>query len=145
MSMSSTFDQPSVENRGRVIRMAILYTPMALFSLAAVFLAIFQIANGNSGFFFMFFIFGTILFLTGFQALEFLKDLSAQPIEYQGELVKKWHKGNLFIFFMPSYYLAIDSRILGGRVSRIEPDGVYVRMEGDTEGFVARKRSEEHT
>ena len=139
MSMSSTFDQPTVENRGRVVRMAILYTPMALLSLGAVILAIFQIANGNSGFFFMFFFFGIILFLTGFQALEYLKDLSAQPIEYQGELVKKWHKGNLFIFFMPSYYLAIDSRILAGRVSRIEPDGVYVRMEGDAEGFVARK------
>ena len=139
MSMSSTFDQPTVENRGRVVRMAIVYTPMALFSLAAVVLASFQIANGNSGFFFMFFFFGIILFLTGFQALEYLKDLSAQPIEYQGELVKKWHKGNLFIFFMPSYYLAIDSRILAGRVNRIEPDGVYVRMEGDAEGFVARK------
>jgi hypothetical protein len=139
MSESLAFEERVVENRGRVVKMALVYTPMALFSLAAVVLAIVQISNGNSGFFFMFFLFGIILFLTGFQALEYLKDLSAMPIEYQGELVKKWHKGNLFIFFMPSYYLAIDSRVLSGRVNRIEPHGVYVTMDGGIEGFVARK------
>lgn len=119
--------------------MALVYTPMALFSAAAVVLAVVNIAQGNGGFVFMFVFFGIILFLTGFQALEYLKDLSAQPIAYQGELVKKWHKGNLFIFFMPSYYLAIDTRILSGRVNRIEPNGVYVTMEDGDQGFVARK------
>ena len=139
MSAYSTFEQSNVENRGRVVKMALVYTPMALFSLAAVILAVIQIAQGNGGFFFMFFFFGIILFLTGFQALEYLKDLRAEPIEYQGELVKKWHKGNLFVFFMPSYYLAIDSRILSGRVARIEPHGVHVTMDGGAEGFVSRK------
>lgn len=139
MSASSTFGERAAENRGRVIKMALIYTPMALFSLAAVILASINIAQGNGGFFFMLFFFGLILFLTGFQALEYLKDLSAQPIAYQGELVKKWHKGNLFVFFMPSYYLAIDTRVLSGRVNRIESHGVYVTMDGGDEGFVARK------
>ena len=139
MSASSTFGERPVENRGRVVKMALIYTPMALFSLVAVILAVINIAQGDSGFFFMLFFFGLILFLTGFQAVEYLKDLGAQPIEYQGELVKKWHKGNLFIFFMPSYYLAIDTRVLSGRVNRIEPNGVYVTMDGGDEGFVARK------
>ena len=137
--MSSTFEQPTTENRGRVVKMALVYTPMALLSLGAVILAIIQIAGGNSGFFFMLIFFGIILFLTGFQALEYLKDLSATPIEYQGELVKKWHKGNLFVFFLPSYYLAIDTRILSGRVNRIKPDGVFVTMDGGAEGYAARK------
>jgi hypothetical protein len=119
--------------------MALIYTPMALFSLAAVILAVVNIGQGNGGFVFMLVFFGLILFLTGFQALEYLKDLGAQPSEYQGELVKKWHKGNLFIFFMPSYYLAIDTRVLSGRVNRIESNGAYVTLEGGAEGFVARK------
>jgi predicted RNA-binding protein with RPS1 domain len=139
MSMSSAFDQRTTENRGRVVRMALVYTPMALLSLAAVILAVVQIVSGNSGFFFMLIFFGIILFLTGFQALEYLKDLSAAPIEYEGELVKKWHKGNLFIFFLPSYYLAMDTRVLSGRVNRIEPGGVFVTMDGGAAGFVARK------
>lgn len=139
MSASSTFGERPVENRGRVVKMALVYTPMALFSVAAVVLAVVNIAQGNGGFVFMLVFFGIILFLTGFQALEYLKDLSAQPIAYQGELVKKWHKGNLFIFFMPSYYLAIDTRVLSGRVNRIEPNGVYVTMEDGDQGFVARK------
>jgi len=139
MSASSTFGERSAENRGRVVKMALIYTPMALFSLAAVVLAVINIGQGNGGFVFMLVFFGIILFLTGFQALEYLKDLGAQPVEYQGELVKKWHKGNLFIFFMPSYYLAIDTRVLSGRVNRIEPHGVYVAMEDGAEGFVPRK------
>src|SRR4026207_916677 len=108
MSAFSTYEDSSVENRGRVVKMALVYTPMAVFSLAAMVLAAIQIAQGNGGFWFMFVFFGIILFLTGFQTLEYLRDLRAAPIAYQGELVKKWHKGNLFVFFMPSYYLAID-------------------------------------
>ena len=40
---------------------------------------------------------------------------------------------------MPSYYLAMHSRILTRRVARIEPHGIHVTMDGGAEGFVARK------
>jgi hypothetical protein len=131
-------DEP-LENRGRLMRSALIYTPITLFCLAFVFLAIYQIAAGETGFIFMLVIFGIIAFLTGFQAVQFIQDLSRKPVEYQGEVIRKWHKGNFLIFFMPSFYLAIDSRTLRGRVSRVEDRGVYINMENGDEGFCALK------
>ena len=31
-------------------------------------------------------------------------------MEFQGEIVRKWHKGNLLFFFLPSYYITVDSK-----------------------------------
>lgn len=127
------------ENRKRVIRMALIYTPITVISLIMVGIAIFKIAQGESGFFFMLFVFGLLALLTGFQTLGFLKDLSSTPIEYEGEIVKKWHKGNFLIFFMPSFYLAVDSQSHSGRVLRVEEHGCYVSMHHGGEGFLPRK------
>jgi hypothetical protein len=139
MSAFPTIEDQELEHRGRVVRMALIYTPVAVVSLLSVIMAVYQVANGQTGFLFTFVFFGIILLLTGFQAVEYLQDLSAAPMEYQGTLMKKWHKGNLFVFFLPSYYLAIDSRPLTGRVSRIDDAGAYVTLANGSEGFVPRK------
>jgi hypothetical protein len=139
MSETFRFEAEPLENRGRVVRMALVYTPVAVVSLALVILAIVNIVSGETGFIVMLVFFGLLAFLTGFQAIQYLKDLGAQPVEYQGEVVKKWTKGNLFIFFLPSFYVAIDSRSLRGRVTRVEDKGAYVRMENGDECFVPRK------
>jgi hypothetical protein len=107
MTSYSRFEEAPQENRGRVIKMALLYTPIAVASLSLVGLALYKIFTGDTGFLFMFFIFGFIGFLTAFQAFNYLRDLSAQPVMVEGDIVKKWHKGNLFIFFMPSFYIAV--------------------------------------
>ena len=117
MTTFPRFNEQPVANRGRVVRMAVLYTPITVVSLILVGVAVFQIANGESGFAFMLVIFGSLALLTGFQTIGYLKDLSAKPIEYEGAVVRKWHKGNLLIFFMPSFYLAVDSRSHNGRGS----------------------------
>ncbi|HEX5913931.1 MAG TPA: S1 RNA-binding domain-containing protein, partial [Rubrobacter sp.] len=46
---------------------------------------------------------------------------------------------NLLIFFMPSFYVAIDSRILNGRVTRVEDGGCYFVDERGNEGYIPRK------
>jgi hypothetical protein len=141
-SYSSEFGERQrmpVENRGRVVRMALVYTPIALFSLGLSVVAIVNIAQGRTGFLFMLTVFGLIGLLTGFQALQYLKDLRAEPMEFQGDLVRKWHKGNLLFFFLPSYYILVDSKTFSGRVERVEPDGAYVRMESGATGFIPRK------
>lgn len=140
MSTFRSFENERLENRGRVVRMALLYTPLALFSLGFVALALIQIFSGEGGFIVMLMVFGFIGLLTGVQALQYLKDLSARPVAYEGEIVRKWQKGNVLIFFLPSFYLAIDTRVHTGRVSRVEQNGIYVAMEdGAGEGFIARK------
>jgi hypothetical protein len=139
MTTFPRFSEQQLENRHRVIRMAMLYTPVTVVSLILVTLAVYKIASGETGFAFMLVIFGLLGFLTGFQTHGYLKDLSAAPIEYEGEVVRKWHKGNLLIFFMPSFYLAVDSRSHSGRVIRVEEHGCYVSMHHGSEGYVPRK------
>jgi S1 RNA binding family protein len=139
MTTFPRFNEQPAENRRRVIRMALIYTPITVVSLILVVVALYQIASGETGFFFMLFIFGTLALLTGFQTIGYLKDLSAAPIEYEGSVVRKWHKGNLLIFFFPSFYLAVDSRSQTGRITRVEDHGCYVAMHHGGEGYLPGK------
>jgi hypothetical protein len=126
-------------DRRNVIKMALVYTPICLFSLALCLIAIINIANGQSGFYFTLVIFGMLGLLTGSQAVLYLRDLMAAPMEIQGEVVRKWHKGNLLFFFMPSYYITIDSKIFNGSIERVTENGAYIRLESGAEGFCPRK------
>lgn len=136
---SSFRESQPLQNRKSVVKMALIYTPIAVASLVLCVIAVYNIANGQNGFFFTLVIFGTIGLLTGTQAIQYLRDLTAEPIEYQGEIVRKWQKGNLLFLFMPSFYITIDSKVFSGTVSRVEDNGAYVRMESGVLGFVPRK------
>jgi predicted RNA-binding protein with RPS1 domain len=142
MTTFSRFQEQPQDNRKRVMRMAILYTPITVISLALVCLALFKIATGYGGFIVMLLFFGTLALLTGFQTVGYLKDLKSKPIEYQGEVVRKWHKGNLLIFFMPSYYVAVDSQSHTGRITRVEDHGCFVTMHHGAEGYLPLKEME---
>jgi hypothetical protein len=139
MTTFPRFNEQQLEHRHRVTRMAMLYTPITVVSLVLVAIAVYKIATGETGFVFMLVVFGLLALLTGFQTIGYLKDLSASPVEYEGEVVRKWHKGNLLIFFMPSFYLAVDSRSHNGRVVRVEEHGCYVSMHHGSEGYLPRK------
>jgi hypothetical protein len=132
-------NEQQLEHRHRVTRMAMVYTPITVVSLILVGLAVYKIASGETGFVFMLVVFGLLALLTGFQTMGYIKDLRASPIEYEGEVVKKWHKGNLLIFFMPSFYLAVDSRSHNGRIIRVEEHGCYISMHHGSEGYLPRK------
>jgi hypothetical protein len=103
-------DEPAPK-RGAVIRMAIFYSLCALVSAGLALLALYKIVSGESGFIVMLCIFGLLFVLTGYWARHYLRDLSADPIVIEGEVMKKWHKGNLFIFFMPSFYVLVAGKI----------------------------------
>jgi hypothetical protein len=139
MSEWSVYNDANLENRGRVVRMALLYTPIAVISVVLMLLGAIKIATGDTGFVVLFVLFGVVGFLTGFQAIAYLKDLNKKPMVYEGEITKKWHKGNLLIFFLPSYYIAIDARIHRGTVTRVDDDGAYIRLPNGDEGYAKRK------
>jgi hypothetical protein len=141
--MTSSFshfgeDEP-LENRGRVVKMALVYMPIAVVSLVISGVALFNILSGDNGFIFMLAIFGFIGLLTGYQGWQYLKDLKARPMEFHGDVMRKWHKGNVLLFFMPSYYIMVDSKVFIGAVARVERHGAYVRLESGAEGYVPRK------
>jgi hypothetical protein len=104
-------EEEPLQHRGRVLRMAIFHGAITLLCAAMVLLAIYMLASGEGGFIFMLSIFGFFGLVFGFWALHYLRDLSARPINIEGEVLKKWHKGNIFIFFMPSYYIAVEGKI----------------------------------
>lgn len=104
-------EEPVSPKRGNVIRMAIFYSLCAIVSGGLVLLAAYKIVTGSSGFLVMLG-FGLFLFIpTGYFALRYLQDLGERPITVEGEVMKKWSKGNLFIFFMPSYYVLVQGKI----------------------------------
>jgi hypothetical protein len=126
-------------DRRNVIKMALVYTPICVVSLLLCLIAVINIADGNSGFYFTLVIFGMLGVLTGSQAVLYLRDLTVAPMELQGEVVRKWHKGNLFFFFMPSYYITVDSKIFQGTVERVVDNGAYIRLGSGAEAFCPRK------
>lgn len=136
---SSFQPQQQLVNRGQILKMALVYTPIALAGLVMCVVAIFKIVGGQGEFVITLVIFGFVGLLTGFQAAQYLKDLGAQPVEFEGEVVRKWHKGNLLFFLMPSFYITVDSTVLSGTVTRVEDNGAYVRMASGSEGFIPRK------
>jgi hypothetical protein len=113
---SNSEEQPMVpagsyNKRPHVMIMAVFYTFWALLSLALVLLAAFKIVTEDSGYLVMFCVFGLVGGLTGYQAKHYLSDLGKQPVMCQGEILRKWHKGNLLIFLFPSFYVYVDEKI----------------------------------
>jgi hypothetical protein len=107
----SRFDEPRLEKRGRVVRMAIFYTIIASICAVLVAISVYSIVTGDSGLLVMFFVFGLIGFLTTFHARNYLRDVKARPVQHEGDVLRKWHKANFAIFFFPSYYIMVESNI----------------------------------
>jgi hypothetical protein len=114
----SRFDEPRLEKRGRVIRMAIVYTALAVACGVLVAIALYGLFTGDGGLVVMLVVFGFIGFLTGYHARNFLRDLRKKPIQVEGDVLRKWSKANRAIFFFPSYYIMVEKNIYS--VSREE-------------------------
>lgn len=110
------------EKRANVALQALLFTPLAAVTCGAFVYAIINIAGGDYGYSVMLVVCGVLTIVLGYQALHFLRDLSAAPTASEGEISKKWTKGNLFFFFMSSHYIAVKGNIY--TISRDEYRGL---------------------
>lgn len=110
---------------------ALFFTPLAAIVIGGFFLAVLKIATGETGYIVMLLVSGFLGFILGFQALHYLRDLAAEPVQSEGEIAKKWTKGNLFFFFMPGYYIAVKGQIFTVNRSEyrslLEEDMVRIR------------------
>ena len=104
-------DAPATRHRGRVIRMAAFYTFWLLILGAFAAVGAYNLfARGDGGFVVMMGIglfFGALVL---HQASQYLRDLASRPVVHEGEVIRKWHKGNILIFF-PSFYIMAADRI----------------------------------
>jgi hypothetical protein len=97
--------------RGSVMFQALFFTPFALLMAAGVIFALAKVISGETGYIVMLTVAGILLVVMGYQAVHYMRDMSASPTSSEGEISKKWTKGNLFFFFMPSYYIAVKGKI----------------------------------
>jgi hypothetical protein len=116
----------SVQNREKVVWMATLYGIGTFICAIAVVIALANIFTGQTGFIVMFLVFGIPGLIIGNFFRQYISDLRAQPIVIEGEVQKKWHKGNLMIFFFPSYYIYADRKVFS-----IRRDEYAMLLEGD--------------
>jgi hypothetical protein len=94
-----------------VVRSAVIYGAVSGAMGVVVLLALYHIAMGELGYMVMLIVSGVIFALFAYQAQQFLRDLNAEPIVLEGEVLKKWHKGNFLIFLMPSFYVYVAEKI----------------------------------
>jgi hypothetical protein len=119
-------DERKPRKRTGVIVQAGIFGPLFLVTAAGFIFAVLQIMGGDYGYVVMLTISGLFAVILGFQALHYLKDISASPVVSEGEVGKKWTKANLFFFFVPSYYIAVK-----GKIYSIPRDDYAGLLEGD--------------
>jgi hypothetical protein len=101
-----------LNNRSRVIMMALFYSSLVAVMTAGLVIAL---AGGYILLLILSLIFGAMVL---HQALHYLRDINARPVMHEGEVTRKWHKGNFFLFFFPSYYIMVERKVFA--LSRIE-------------------------
>ena len=92
-------------NRNRVILMALFYGFWVVVMAAGLVIAL---SDGSIMLLILSSLFGAMVL---HQALHYVRDINARPIKYEGEITRKWHKGNFFLFFFPSYYIMVERKV----------------------------------
>ena len=126
MSGWSETSAPRRRRHGHVVVQAFIFTPLAVVLLAGLAFAVLNVAAGNLGYIVMLVVSGLLGLAVGYQAWGYLRDIGAEPTLAEGDVTKKWTKGNFFIFFLPSYYVAVKGKIYS--IRRADYIGV---LEGD--------------
>ena len=92
-------------SRNQVMRHALLYTLMTAPLLVGLAIGI---LNLYIPLLIACAVFGTA---SGLLAYNHLRDLTAAPVMTEGEITKKWTKGNMLFFFLHGYYIAVQGNI----------------------------------
>lgn len=116
--------------RSRIIRSAVLWTPLFLAALFGTLYYIFDTATGgdHGGTWVLVVVLGVLTALFGFQSVQSVADLRSQPLEEDGFVTRRWSRSDSFV--MKSHYIRLGKRILRGDVDLLatikEKDYVHV-------------------
>jgi hypothetical protein len=103
--------------RGRLIRSAVLWTPLFLATVGATvwFLIDTALLGGDhGGTWVLVVVLAVLATLFGFQSIQSLLDLRSNPIEESGWVTRRWSRSDSLV--MRSHYLRLGKRILRGDV-----------------------------
>jgi hypothetical protein len=112
--------------RSSLFRVALVFTPLFLLSLAGIGIIIFDLVReGASGLIITMVLLLLAAFLTGYQSIQSLRDLRSSPTVSGGLIDRKWSRADLFI--LHSYYIFVDRSVF-----KVTPL-IYLELEvGDT-------------
>ena len=112
--------------RSSLIRVALVFTPLFLLSLAGIGIVIFNLVReGPSGLIITLLLLSLAAFLTGHQSIQSLRDLRSSPTVSSGLVDRKWSRADLFV--LRSYYIYVDRSVF-----KVTPL-IYTELEeGDT-------------
>lgn len=113
---------PDLSPRGRLIRDAIVYTPIFLLCAAVLLLMVIGVIDRA--------IVGMVLlavvtFLFGYQSVQTLRDLGERPRLFEGSVTRRWTKRDGFV--VKSHYVAVNKAIF-----RIPVDAYMDVKTGDS-------------
>ena len=102
--------------RGRLIRSALLWTPLFLLALfGALYYAVDTILGGDhGGTWVLVVVLGVLATLFGFQCIQTLLDLRSEPREERGFVTRRWSRSDSLV--MRSHYVRMGKHILRGDV-----------------------------
>ena len=118
---------PVLSPRGRIVRDALIYTP--LFVLSAGLLAL-MLANVVDRAIIGMILLAGMAFLFGYQSVQSLRDLSAAPRTVTGVITRRWTKRDAFV--AKSHYITVERAIY-----RIPVESYLDLLERDTVTIVA--------
>jgi hypothetical protein len=102
---------PQPNRKAYITRMAALWSLFTVACTVLVVVALVNIVSGNTGYVVMLGVFGLIGFLTGYWMLAYLRDMKADLITVEGEISRKWVRGQILEFFMQACYLSVEGKI----------------------------------
>src|SRR5438067_1041980 len=117
---------PQLSARGRIVRDALIYTPLFLLCLTGVILLLLSFDRPWIGIVLL----GFVTFLFGFQSVQSLRDLTSTPRETTGTISRRWTKRDAMI--AKRYYVTVERAIF-----RIPVDAYLGLREKDTVRIVA--------
>jgi hypothetical protein len=116
--------------RAALWRTALIWTPLfALSAVALLFFLVDELAGWGHGSWFLVVVLAVLSTLFGFQGLQSLIDLFAEPAEVTGEVTRRWSRTDSLV--VRSHYIRIDKHIfridrdIHGDIS--QGDHVWVR------------------
>ena len=109
-----------------LIRVALVFTPLFLLSLAGIGIIIFSLVReGPGGLIITLVLLSLAAFLTGHQSIQSLRDLRSSPRVSSGAVERKWSRADLFV--LRSYYIYV-----GRSVFKVSPLIYHELEEADT-------------
>jgi len=110
--------------RGRVMRDALIYTPLFLVCVAGILL---MVGSGDPPWIGVFLV-GVMAFLFGYQSIQSLRDLSSAPLTVEGPITRRWTKRDAFV--SKSHYITVERGIyrigVEDHLDLLEKDSVRV-------------------